>query len=95
MQHSIPSCAAQGPSDHTTDSRIYACTEHAEGWAGQARLVVAAAAVADHLNAGQRERDVRRGRREELLARLSRQHRVLTPQRRVADQAAGLAGRRA
>ena len=48
-------------------------------------LVVAAAAVGYDLHARQRERDVRRGRREQLLARLGRQDRVVERQRRVAQ----------
>ena len=56
-----------------------------------ARLVVAAAAIANDLNAGERERDVRRSRREQLLARLGRQYRVLAAQRRIADRTHGLA----
>lgn len=50
-------------------------------------LVVAATAVANHLDARERERDVRRGGCEELLARLRRQNRILAAQRRIADRA--------
>ena len=57
-----------------------------------AQLVVAAAAVGDDLDAGEREVDVRRARREELLARLGGEQRVAQPQRAVAERRGALAG---
>lgn len=56
-----------------------------------AQLVVAAAAVGDDLHARQRQRNVRRQRREQLLAGLSCQQRVVECKDAVAEGAAGLA----
>lgn len=70
----------------TTGGRRYGYQETT----GRGNLVVAAAAVGDDLDAGEREGDMGRGRREELLTGFGRQHHVVEGQSRVPERAAGL-----